>query len=72
MNFPDPRKLQRNLIFYIIYFFCQRGRENLSEMKKGTFKLMVEVTEGVEYVVQFVDEADKNHGPDDSKPTNEG
>ena len=31
---PDPKCLQQNMIFYIIYFFCRRGRENLYDMKK--------------------------------------
>ena len=26
MNSPDPRRLQQNIIFYIIYYFCRRGR----------------------------------------------
>ena len=32
MNNPNPRKLQQCLLFYIIYFFCRRGRENLYTM----------------------------------------
>ena len=40
-------------------------------MKNNTFKLVVE-PDGTEYVVQNIDEADKNHGPDDSNPTNDG
>ena len=31
-NEPNPKKIQQCLIFYIIYFFCQRGRENLYPM----------------------------------------
>ena len=27
MNFSYPRKLQQSMIFYIIYYFCRRGRE---------------------------------------------
>ena len=29
MNKPEPRKLQQQMIFYIIYYFCRCGRENL-------------------------------------------
>ena len=71
MNQPNPRKLQQNLIFYIVYFFCWRGRENLYQMKQNTFQIIVQ-PDGVEYVVQHVDEMDKNHGPDDTNMTNEG
>ena len=71
LNKPDPKKLQRNLLFYIVYFFCRCGRENLYDMKVNTFWVVVE-TDGSEYVIQNIDEADKNHGPDDSNPTNEG
>ena len=68
---PDPKKLQKHLLFYIIYYFCRRGRENLYTMTKDTFKLMVE-PDGTEYLVQHIDEVDKNHGPDDYNATNEG
>ena len=71
MNMPDPKKLQCNLLFYIVYFFCRRGRENLYDMKKNTFRVVVE-PDGSEYVIQNIDKADKKHGPDDSNPTNEG
>ena len=71
MSKPDPRRLQQNLIFYIIYFFCQRGRENLYDMKRNTFKLVVE-PDGLESVVQDQDEIDKNHNFEDSTKTNEG
>ena len=68
---PSPKKLQRHLLFYVIYYFCHRGRENLYEMTKETFKLFVEY-DSTEYVYQDQDETDKNHGPDDTNATNEG
>ena len=68
---PDARRLQQNMIFYIIYFFCRRGRENLYNMTRDTFKLVVE-PDGVEYFIQNIDEMDKNHGADDKDKTNEG
>ena len=37
LNKPDPKKLQRNLLFYIVYFFCRCGRENLYDVKVYTF-----------------------------------
>ena len=40
-------------------------------MKKDTFKLIVR-PDGTEYVIQAIDEADKNHGSGDTNMTNEG
>ena len=72
MNYPNPKLLQRNVIFYIIYFFCRCGRENLYTMTKDTFKVEVDPAEELEYIVQSIDELDKNHGINNTKPTNEG
>ena len=68
---PDPRCLQQNMLFYIVYFFCRRGRENLYTMTKDTFKLIVE-PDGTQYYIQDIDEIDKNHTADDVNKTNEG
>ena len=71
MNKPDPKRLQRHMLFYIIYFFCHRGRENLYPMTQSTFRLVTEF-DGTQYVMQDIDKADKNHGPDDTEETNQG
>ena len=55
MNSPNPKKLQQSLIFYIIYYFCRHGRENLYPMKKDTFRLIVD-PDGTEYLIQDQDE----------------
>ena len=68
---PDPKHLQQNILFYIIYFFCRRGRENLYSMTKETFKLVVQ-PDGTEYYIQDIDEMDKNHGADDPHMSNTG
>ena len=68
---PNPKRLQQNIVFYIIYFFCQRGRENLYDMKKNTFSLVVN-PDGTEYYIQNFDEMDKNHGVEDQERNNEG
>ena len=68
---PDPRRLQQTMIFYIIYYYCRRGRENLYEMTKDTFKLVTQ-PDGVQYLIQDIDEMDKNHGPDDYDKSNDG
>ena len=71
MTKPDPKRLQQTIIFYIIYFFCRRGRENLYSMKKDTFSIHIE-PDGTEYVYQTLDEMDKNHGIDDTKKNKQG
>ena len=71
MNHPDPKRLQQQMIFYIIYFFCRRGRKNLYDMQKDTFSVITE-PDGTQIVIQNIDEVDKNHGPEDTTQTNEG
>ena len=71
VRIPNPRILQQNMVFYIIYFFCWRGRENLYDMKKNTFSLIVQ-PDGTEYYIQNFDEMDKNHGVKDDQKNNEG
>ena len=61
----------RDMLFYIVYYFCQRGHENLYEMTKDTFQLIVE-NGGTEYLIQAIDKADKNHRPQDTSATNQG
>ena len=68
-NFPEPRKIQQCLIFYIIYFFCRRGRENLYNMTWDTFK--IDLHNGKRFIFQAIDEHDKNHGIDVTDPANE-
>ena len=69
MNHPSPKKLQQCMIFYIIYFFCQRGRENLYQMTWDMFKVYIDAN-GLRYVFQAINECDKNHGIDTSDPAN--
>ena len=70
MNSPNPKKLQQNMVFFILYFFCRRGRENLYDMTIETFELVTEY-DGTQYVKQSQEECNKNHGPDDG-PSNDG
>ena len=67
---PHPKKLQQTVVFYIMYFFCKRGQENLYVMKKNLFEVVIE-TDGSEYVRQAVDEKDKNHGINDTEMANQ-
>ena len=68
---PDPKRLQQQMLFYIIYYFCRRGRENLYPMTKQTFELIIE-HDGTQYVIQKIDELDKNHTYQDTEKTNDG
>lgn len=67
---PNPRKLQEIVLFYIIYYMCRRGRQNLRNMKKSTFAIGADPT-GREYIYQAVKESDKNHKEDDTSPNNQ-
>ena len=71
MSFPQPKRLQQQMIFYVIYYFCRRERENLYKMNRDTFKLVVEPT-GEQYVMQDHDEIDKNHGIKDTTKNKQG
>ena len=71
MNSPDPKKLQQCLIFYIIYYFCRRGRENLYTMTKDTFDISTDPSSGRRFVFQAIDELDKNHGVDSMSEANQ-
>lgn len=71
MNQPDPKRVQKCAIFYIIYWFCRRGRENLYEMTTSTFEIGTEA-DGKQFVFQAIDEQDKNHGLDNPLPAKQG
>ena len=68
---PSPKILQQCVQFYIMYFFCRRGQENLYTMTKDHFKVVVQY-DGSKYVEQNLDEKDKNHGVQDLMLANQG
>ena len=68
---PDPPKLKQCVMFYILYFFCRRGQENLHDMTKETYSIEVDVN-GKKYLKQKIDEINENHTADDQDPTNQG
>ncbi len=68
---PDP-VLQQNVLFNILYFFICCGHENLLHMKKNWFEVATDPDMNEKFVQQIFDEVDKNHGPKDTKITNEG
>ena len=55
-----PEGLQLKVWFDIMYFLCKRGRENLRNMNKETFRIAKD-NKNREYVYQHVDELHKNH-----------
>ena len=69
---PDAKLLQHNVVFNILYFFVCQGRENLHQMKTTWFKVSLDLATNTKFVKQVQDEMDKNHGPQDTKMTNEG
>ena len=71
MNSPDPKKLQQNVMFNVIYYTCRRGMENLEYMSLKHLEVFVEY-DGTRYVKQSIDEVDKNHREQDTELANEG
>ena len=71
MNKPDPKKLQRCVLFNILYYFCQCGRENLNTMKINTFQTDID-SDGKQFVIQSTHEQDKNHGVENRSVPNQG
>lgn len=71
MNQPSPRLLQKAVLFNIIYYFCRRGRQNIHGFTQDVFELSTD-PDGTQYVYQAIDEMDKNHGVDETRPANEG
>lgn len=70
MNEPDPKKIQKCVLFNIIYYFCHRGRQNIYDFTQDQFKIGYD-PDGTRYVYQAINELDKNHGIDDTLPAND-
>ena len=71
MKQPQPKILRECIQFYIMYFFCRWGQENLYEMTVDHFKINID-SDGTRYVSQIKDEKDKNHGVNDTAIANQG
>ena len=67
---PNPRILQECVQFFIMYFFCHCGQENLQDMTKSHFTEIVDY-DGTSYIIQAIDEKDKNHRVQDTEMTNQ-
>lgn len=57
-NLDQPKSLQRKVFFDVMLYLCQRGKENLRQLKKTDFDL--KVNKDGEYVEKVVDELTKN------------
>ena len=68
---PNGKNLQDILLFYIIYFTARRGRENLRDMTKDTFKVS-EDADGGKFIYQAIDEKNKNHDENIVDPSTQG
>ena len=69
---PNPHLLQEIVIFYVLFYMCRRGRENLRFMTKDTFAIKVDPSDNRKFIFQAVDEADKNHTYNDTTKSNDG
>ena len=58
-NTENPTTLQNKVFFEIMLFFCQRGRQNLRQLKKTDFEIKVN-SQGKRCVVKTTDEQTKN------------
>ena len=73
MKGPVSRKLlQEVVLFQIAYTMRRRGRENLCQMTKETFKIDEDPTDGCKFIFQAISEHDINHTEKDTIKGNEG
>jgi hypothetical protein len=63
-NVDSPKTLLNKVFFEIMLCFCRRGRQNLRQLKKSHFAVMVDAS-GKKFVTKVVDELIKNHREND-------
>ena len=63
-NTDNPKTLLNKVFFEIMLCFCRRGRQNLRELKKSHFAVVVDAS-GKKFVTKVVDELTKNHREND-------
>lgn len=66
----SPKKLQEAVMFFLMYFTCCRGRENIHSMTPNSYEVKTDEN-SMKYVIQSTDELDKNHQWDSTTPANE-
>ena len=59
-NLDTPKSLQQKVLFDILFHLVRRGRENLRQQSKDSFKVAID-SQNRKYVYQAIDELDKNH-----------
>ena len=64
---PNAKHLQEICLFYVLFYTCCHGRENLRSMTKSTYSIEVDPEDGRRIFHQNIDEADKNHSYLDTK-----
>lgn len=64
----NPRELQLKVWFFLQYFFCRRGRENMDSKLKTDITILKNSC-GREYIIQQKDEGNKNHTYKDNDAT---
>ena len=67
---PNATLLQEIVLFNIIFYMGRRVRENLRSMTKDTYSIAT-TPEGIRYIYQEKDEADKNHTENDTDISNQ-
>ena len=60
----SPNALQKKTMFEYLFYFCNRGRENLRELQKTDFTIDTD-SSGREYVSVRIQRQTKNHRGDD-------
>ena len=56
-----PGSLQKKVFFEVVFYLCRRGRENLRQLTKESFKINHD-DDGRRYITLDKDELTKNHG----------
>ncbi len=67
-NIDTPTGLRNKVWFSIVFNFARRGQQNLTMMKRNHYDVKNDA-QGIEFVMQAVDELDKNHRADDNEPS---
>ena len=47
---PDVKTPQQIVVFYIIYYLCRHGRENLCQIGINTFGISIDQENNLQYV----------------------
>lgn len=59
-NLKNPMSLQWKVFFYLDFYLCRRGEENLRGLTKQHF-VVKKAQDNSKYIEKVIDELDKNH-----------